>query len=81
MTSTSLMLILVLQLIAIAGWMFFVIDAFRTHETWVGFACLCTPFWIYYGLVEYDGMLKWWVLSCAVGAEVVSGAIINTYGN
>lgn len=75
------LLILALQLIVIAGWLFLVVDAFRTHEVWVGLVCLCTPFWIYYGLVEYDGKFKWWILGTAVGAEVISGALINTYGN
>jgi hypothetical protein len=77
----SIFLILTLQFIFVAGWMFFVVDAFRTQPLWVGLVCLCTPIWIYYGLVQYDGKLKWWILGAAAGAQVVSGALVQTYGS
>ena len=80
MSNYGITLILTLQVIFVAGWMFFVVHAFRAQAFWVGLACLFTPFWIYYGLVQYDGKLKWWILGAATGAEVVSGALVQTYG-
>ena len=76
-----LLTLLILLAISVAGWMFFVVDAFRTHAFWVGLVCLCSPFWIYYGLVQYNGKLKWWILGAAVGAQVISGALVQTYGS
>ncbi len=73
--------IVMLQLIAVAGWIFFVVDAFRTCEWWIGTLCLCTPFWLYYAIFLYEGAVKWWVVGLVVGAEVITGGIVQTYGS
>jgi len=70
-------LVLLLQVVFLAGWLFFVVDAFRFQPVWVGFCCLCTPFWIYYGFAEYDGRFKWPILGASVGAQVISGGLVT----